>query len=401
MTKERGRGAAVVPAISTQSSTVSVRSLGRAGITPIAATDGQRSPALSSNHCAEVVHVTDPKDSMTEYAEGLLELARREDVHTILPLREADAYALSMNRQAFDDHLDPVWPDFETLRSAQDRRTLISVADGLGIPTPSTRMLTNWRREDGPLVVKPRYSIVVGDDGSAAREPSVRTLDSSERPSIESIVDEMGHVPLVQTYVPNGGEYGFFALMNEGDPVLTFQHRRIRSGSYSGGASVYRESVDIPELDAYGSALLSELDWHGPAMVEFRRDARDGSFVLMEINPRFWGSLALPVHAGIDFPRHYFELSLGERPTSAEAEYDTGVGSHLLSGELAYLFNVLRGNGFGDPPPLGREVVSVLRSVHRNPQFDLLSVEDPAPFVHNVAGMAKLFGSWVVDEIPP
>lgn len=137
-------------------------------------------------------------------------------------------------------------------------------------------MLTEWQREDGSLVIKPRYSIVVDNEHSTSREPTVQTLGSSERPSIESLVDEMGHVPIAQEYVPNGGEYGFFALMERGDPVLTFQHHRLRSGESPGGASVYRVSVDIPELREYGSVLLSELDWHGPAMVEFRRDVLDG-----------------------------------------------------------------------------------------------------------------------------
>ncbi|EMA65524.1 carboxylate--amine ligase [Halorubrum kocurii] len=394
------RPAAVVPAIGTQSSVVAVRSLARAGVAPVLASDGQRSPALSSKHCAEVVDVPDPTASMRGYADAFVDLAARDDVITILPLREADAYALASRRRELSEHLDPVWPGFDALRSAQDRRTLLSVAADLGVPVPRTRLLTDWPADDdGPLVVKPRYTILVDEDGRGSREPDVRLLDAGERPPVESVVDEMGHVPVTQEFVPSDGEYGFFALMDRGEPVATFQHHRIRSFTYTGGASVYREAVDIDALREHGTALLSALDWHGPAMVEFRRDARDGSFRLMEINPRFWGSLALPVHAGVDFPRHYAALSLGQRPDPAAVEYEVGVGSHLLSGELAYLYNVLRADGHGDPPPIGGEVAALATSLYRNPNFDLFSTDDPLPFAAAAAGMAATLGSRVADAV--
>lgn len=393
------RPAAVVPAIGTHSSVVAVRSLARAGVAPILASDGQRSPALSSKYSTEAVDVPDPTESMRGYADALVALAARDDVITVLPLREADAYALASRRRELSEHLDPVWPGFDTLRSAQDRRTLLSVADDLGVPVPRTRLLTDWPDDDGPLVVKPRYTIVVDEDGQGSREPSVRVLDAGERPPVESVVDEMGHVPVTQEFVPSDGEYGFFALMDRGEPVATFQHERIRSFTYTGGASVYREAVDIEALREHGTALLSALDWHGPAMVEFRRDARDGSFRLMEINPRFWGSLALPVHAGVDFPRHYAALAAGQRPNGGVPEYRVGVGSHLLSGELAYLYNVLRADGHSEPPPIGREVVALATSLCRNPNFDLLSTDDPLPFVANGLGMAATLGSRVADVV--
>ncbi len=37
-------------------------------------------------------------------------------------------------------------------------------------------------------------------------------------------------------------------------------------------------------------------------MVEFKLDPRDNTPKLMEINPRFWGSLALAIESGVNFP---------------------------------------------------------------------------------------------------
>ena len=48
--------------------------------------------------------------------------------------------------------------------------------------------------------------------------------------------------------------------------------------------------------------MLDILQWHGVAMVEFKKDSRTGEYVLMEINPKFWGSLDLSIASGVDFP---------------------------------------------------------------------------------------------------
>jgi hypothetical protein len=45
---------------------------------------------------------------------------------------------------------------------------------------------------------------------------------------------------------------------------------------------------------------------------------------LMEINPRFWGSLELAVRSGVDFPALYARASLGEK-LGAPSAYKTGV----------------------------------------------------------------------------
>jgi len=106
---------------------------------------------------------------------------------------------------------------------------------------------------------------------------------------------------LIQEYIPGEG-YGFFALFNQGRPRAIFMHKRIREYPITGGPSTVAESIYDDELKRQGLKLLKALKWHGVAMVEFKKDCRDGEFKLMEINPKFWGSLDLATAAGVDFP---------------------------------------------------------------------------------------------------
>jgi protein-tyrosine-phosphatase len=43
-------------------------------------------------------------------------------------------------------------------------------------------------------------------------------------------------------------------------------------------------------------------------MFEYKQDPISGKFVLMEVNGRLWGSLALAVQSGVDFPRLMYDL---------------------------------------------------------------------------------------------
>lgn len=382
--------AVVVPAITAGSSLTCHRSLGRAGVSTIAATATGTEPVLRSKYCDETIRVPSPSDDLSGYADALLDAAARPDVLTIVPLREPDIYALSTRYEEFAERVATPWKSYDAIETVQDRRELFELAEAVGVPVPETHTFDEWDWSSwgDEAVIKSRYSILVAN--GRAEYPGVEFVTAGSRPDRDRVVEEMGHVPIVQEYVPGDAEHGFFALFDEGEPIATFQHRRVRSYTYAGGASVFRTAVAIPELAAEGMKLLRELDWHGPAMVEFKRDPRDGAFKLMEINPRFWGSLPLAVHAGVDFPRLYYRLARGEDVEPVE-DYDVGTGCHVLRGELIYLYNLLFDRyEHVDRPPVPGEIAKLVGSLYTHPNFDYLSTDDPWPFLADVVSSAKL-----------
>jgi len=113
-------------------------------------------------------------------------------------------------------------------------------------------------------------------------------------------------LPMLQEYIRGDG-CAFFAVYNNGKCGLTFQHRRIREYPVSGGASVCAESYKNDKVEEYGKKLLDSLNWHGVAMVEFKLN--DNKIpILMEINPKFWGSIDLALEAGVNFPKALIDI---------------------------------------------------------------------------------------------
>ena len=127
--------------------------------------------------------------------------------------------------------------------------------------------------------------------------------DAGQLAAVLARYDRLERWPLVQQYCPGYG-LGQMLHIAHGAATLRFQHRRLREFPPSGGVSTLCASIPLREHTAQmarSEALLVALGWHGPAMVEYRFDPVTGTYWLMEINGRFWGSIPLAWHCGAHF----------------------------------------------------------------------------------------------------
>jgi predicted ATP-grasp superfamily ATP-dependent carboligase len=151
----------------------------------------------------------------------------------------------------------------------------------------------------------------------------------------------------------------------------------------SGGVSVCRESIaPPPSLVIAGTRLLEALDWQGVAMVECKYDPRSDRYYVMEINPRFWGSLQLAIDAGVDFPALLVACALGDLPAPVTT-YRVGVRSRWGWGELDYLYlrSKLRGPRESRVGAFARAAAEVLRWRPGRDRAEIFRWSDPRPFM--------------------
>jgi len=113
---------------------------------------------------------------------------------------------------------------------------------------------------------------------------------------------------LIQEYI-NGYGIGFFAVYENGNLKNFFMHKRIRELPSTGGSSLFAQSIFEKEVFEFGKLILDALEWHGVAMVEFKKDILTNKLYLMEINPKFWGSHDLAIASGINFAKEYILIS--------------------------------------------------------------------------------------------
>ena len=187
-------------------------------------------------------------------------------------------------------------------------------------------------------------------------------------------VRQSGERLLLQSYIDGVG-YGVSVLYNHGEMRAHFIHRRLREYPLTGGPSTYRESVHHDGLFAVTKKLMDELKWHGVAMVEYKIEKETGNPYLMEINPRFWGSLPLALSAGVDFPYLLYQVATeGDCPRSTQ--YKDGIRSRWLLGDLRGILKMIQ-----EGEKLSSDYLKGFLRMGRSEKIDELAWDDPLPSI--------------------
>lgn len=360
-----------------------MRSLHRKGIHTVVASPQTRLPHFASRYCSEAVHLTSPPRDIVGYKDELLELARRPEVVTAYPVRECDAYVFARFREEFTDHVSLVTPDLPTLERGHDRLQLAAHAAAAGVPYAETRLLSEEHAWNERLVVKSRYNILTGayvadyPDDTVEEVKRVTSLAPGDEPDTDALRDAMKHEPIVQEFIPQADKHLYCALWDHGEPLATYQHRQIRQNSWVGGGGVYRKSAFSQAVEDNAYDLLSHLNWHGYACIEYVKDAETGEWKFLEINPRVWQSMPEAVRAGADFPHYYWSRASGSHETIDDS-YETGIPCHIAYGELAHLMSIRHDDSpFIERPSFLGTAAEIAVSCLRHPRFDYLRADDP------------------------
>lgn len=226
-------------------------------------------------------------------------------------------------------------PEFEALKTAHKKNLSTELARKLNIPLPETTQpvsvsdcLAFLNAHEKPVVLKYLNS------NSSKGVFYISTLKQ-----LEEHFENLGGF-ILQEYIKGIG-YGVSMLYNKGQLKASFTHKRLAEKISTGGTSTLRESTRNDALEFYAKTMLDNLNWNGVAMVEFKWDEARKKGYFIEINPRFWGSLALSYYSGMDFPWHYYRI-LRDGDIDQVFDYKEGVKVRwLLGGALGFLDNLV------------------------------------------------------------
>lgn len=328
----------------------SVQTLGRAGARVFVAAEHIADRALQSRFAHR--RWQQPRDV------GALPgwIAARHAAHAFHLIIPATETSLGAVRQLPEDHparVACVVPGNAALDTLLDKERTRAHAETVGVAVPRTVLL---RRPEDPVldapwphVLKPVRSKVEIQGRLQGLAPEI-VRDAKERARV--LARWIDHVEVQeQEYVVGLGE-GVEVLYAGGELRWHFGHRRLHEQPLTGGGSAYRASLrPSPAMLEATRRLLDPLDWHGVAMVEFKR-TRDGRHVLMEVNPRLWGSLALALDCGVDVVRGLAAVATG-MSLPAQPDYLVPFFTRSVENDVAWMKENLRAD-HGDPLLLTR-----------------------------------------------
>lgn len=373
-----------------RTSLFAIRSLGRNGVDVTAVDSREVNPLINlgfcSRYCKNRVYAPSVIMQTSMFIESLLEMSQRHDV--LLPVSMFSIKAVAENIDRFRGKIKVPIADYDKIIKANDTRRLLEIAGRIGVPIP--RMYPVEKIEDiekiSSSIEYPVFIKVRQEEELAPVSRRVIAYNAEDFIVKYRRMHSLQEFPLVQEYIRGRG-YGFFALFNKDSRArAVFCHRRIREYPVDGGPSTLCESINEPSVIEYGMRILEELGWYGLAMVEFKMDQRTNKPVLMEINPRIWGSMPLAVFSGVDFPFLLYRMA-AEGDIEPVTSFREGVKMRFL------LTDVLSAAGYARKEKNMVRIGDFARDLFDfNIKEGIFSLGDPGPGLANSLKAAhKLF----------
>jgi len=334
---------------------------------------------LFSKYCSKKLIYPNPRTNPDLFLKYLLDLVEKNDYDCVIPTHTYTMFLLCKYRDLFADYVKLPPPDFKIFYNAYDKKELLKIAIENGIACPTTYFYDDL---DEIVSNVQQYPVVIKSSRRHGVGIEICNTESNLKEKYTKMVNKYGPC-IVQDYIPNGGEFGVYTLFNfNSEPILLTVQKRIGTRYPYGGISTLREAVKNEALVRISFHLLKKIKWSGVAMVEFRIDKRDGTPKLMEINPRFWGSLQLSILAGADFPYLLYKLMMNDNP-SPKLDFKYGVQCRWLMGEPMDFFRY----------PIKLNINSNFRSIFND---DIISLSDPGPMMASL-----LFPIWSSSDEEP
>ncbi len=296
-----------------------VRSLGRRGI-----------PVWVLNHAGHLLGAVSryatrtlrwPLEDGRRQLDFLLDLAVREKLEgwVLFPTDDEDVVLFARHHELLSKHYRLTTPAWDLVRSVCDKRLLHQLAQALALDQPWTFSPRN-RQELAlldcpfPVILKPAMRLGFN------RLSADKAWRFEDRAALLAGYDEActmmdPELLIIQEVVPGWGEaqFSFAALCKDRSPMASVVARRTRQFPMDFGRfSTYVETIEEPRVVEPALRLLAATRITGLVEVEFKRDPRNGQFLLLDVNPRVWGWHTLSKRAGVDFPYLLWRLVTGQ-----------------------------------------------------------------------------------------
>lgn len=261
----------------------------------------------------------------------LLDLAATQGLggFLLVPGGDPEVRLVSQSIEQLSDVFDVVLPPWQQLKWVCEKPLLYRRARELALAIPLTYEFTSVEQAGAaelrfPVILKPN----MGGRSRFARAKAILANDqASFLTTYKWAAEEIGFENVVvQEMIPGGGEnqFSYAALWNRGAPVAEFTARRSRQYPVDFGyTSTFVEVVDEPQLIDAARRLLGSIGHHGLVEVEFKRDPRDGSLKILDVNPRPWTWFGLAAAAGVDLGAMLWAIRSGREVGAVSARPNT------------------------------------------------------------------------------
>lgn len=211
-------------------------------------------------------------------------------------------------------------PTKESLEIALNKDKMLILNSLSDVNYPECKLFSNL--EELRLYSRDKNCVVKSSNESLAKfDPLyVKPGSESEFEKIEKYLS--GGVKLLMQERVSGVGRGFFCITKEGKIISYYMHQRIREIPITGGSSTAAKSIFCEKMFNISKQIIEYLNWSGPLMIEYKYDETKQQYYLIELNPKFWGSLDLSYAVGLNFGKTLIEAYSNKVEEQIEKKYE-------------------------------------------------------------------------------
>jgi predicted ATP-grasp superfamily ATP-dependent carboligase len=351
-----------------------VKSLGQKGIDVYTSDFVRSSMSFTSRYSKGHFLYPSPFKHPKEFIDCIIENVIRLKADVVIPVYE-ETFVMAKFKQRLARYVKTVLPDYDQILMAHNKDKWEHVAEKLNIAVPRTYSVEVLRKQAEeveniryPALIKPKQ----GGGGWA-----IVQVDSPDKLNDLLSQGDCGGLPWERFFVQErieGETHCVAMLFCNGEYRAKVTYEQVRTYPVINGQATLRVSLRNEEAEGYLQKMLEYLRWHGICQADFIVDKRTGVSYLIDINPRFWGSLIQGIASGVDFPHLLYKIAT-EGDVEPSNEFKTGIATRWLGGDIKGFFALLRAS---------KEKVKFLRNYVIPTTgvvcYDDFCLEDPLPF---------------------
>lgn len=271
-------------------------------------------------HCVQL-----PFGLLEDYIVNLAAYVRDNDIDVLLPVHSDYIGAILQHKNLFVHALDWMGEYSDYIR-LHEKDKLMAIAADAGVRVPKN--YASIEEAEVPFVVKPTNL-------SSAKGIRYCFTEENKRMMYPIYADLcIDNNYIIQEYIVGQG-CGYEVYCSDGEILTEYGHIRLAEWPIRGGSSVLRERYIHPDMRPIAEEILTAVPWTGFAMFEFKLTP-SGELVLIEVNPRIWGSINQPLQDGCALFEHI--LGNGKRNTVSDDGVRTCLVPQIWFAMLGYLF---------------------------------------------------------------
>lgn len=247
-----------------------------------------------------VTWASGPRLDSTALMPALDERVRSLRVDRVLPLTERWMERLWRTLPAWHERIFPATTVAQRELLASKQRVLAAMASR-GIDVPRHVAIAHAASLGVPVVLK-------GDGGAGGSH--VRIVDRHE--DVPRAITGVDAGWVAQEYIA-GPTFLVGALCAGGEALRIYAGEKLEQYPPRTGPAIRLRSQRLDALIELGTRVFRELRWTGLISADVMQRP-NGSFVLIEVNPRPWGSIAAAGEAGVDMLGGFADLVAGRVP---------------------------------------------------------------------------------------